>query len=131
MKWDKVIKTEEEYERAMARITKIFDAAPDTPEGMEAELLVTLIEKYESEHYPIDLPDPIEAIKERMYSLNFKDKDLVPAIGSKSAVSHILNRRRHLTIDMIRKLSDLLNISVEVLIQPYQLNINDTKHEPA
>lgn len=122
MKWNKIIKTEQEYEKAMSRITKIFDADPETPEGMEAELLVTLIEKYESEHYPIELPDPIEAIKDRMYHKNLKDKDLTPAVGSKSAVSHILNRRRHLTIDMIRNLSDLLNISVEVLIQPYKLD---------
>lgn len=122
MKWNKIIKTKQEYEKAMSRITKIFDADPETPEGMEAELLVTLIEKYESEHYPIELPDPIEAIKDRMYHKNLKDKDLTPAVGSKSAVSHILNRRRHLTIDMIRNLSDLLNISVEVLIQPYKLD---------
>lgn len=123
MSWKKVITSEKEYQAALQRLSEIFDAVPDSPEGMEAELLVTLIEKYESEHYTISFPDPIEAIKDMMENKGFKDKDLIPAIGSKSAVSHILNRRRALTIDMIRKLSDLLNIPVAVLIQPYSLKI--------
>ena len=106
----------------MARLAIIFEADPDSAEGMEAELLVTLIEKYEKEHYPVSLPDPIDAIRELMERKGLKDKDLIPAIGSKTTVSLILNRKRALTIDMIRKLSELLGLPVEVLIQPYKLD---------
>ncbi|RPA67395.1 transcriptional regulator [Cyclobacteriaceae bacterium YHN15] len=122
MKWDKIITTEQEYEKALKRLSSIFDANPDSPEGMEAELLVTLIEKYEKEHYPIALPEPITAIKEAMEMKKLKDKDLIPAIGSKTTVSLVLNRKRALTIDMIRNLHELLGLPVEVLIQPYELN---------
>jgi HTH-type transcriptional regulator / antitoxin HigA len=122
MKWDKIITTEQEYEKALKRLSSIFDANPDSPEGMEAELLVTLIEKYEKEHYPIALPEPITAIKEAMEMKKLKDKDLIPAIGSKTTVSLVLNRKRALNIDMIRNLHELLGLPVEVLIQPYELN---------
>ncbi|MFD2033401.1 type II toxin-antitoxin system HigA family antitoxin [Belliella marina] len=122
MKWNKIITTEQEYENALKRLSSIFDANPDSPEGMEAELLVTLIEKYEKEHYPIALPEPITAIKEAMEMKGFKDKDLIPAIGSKTTVSLVLNRKRALTIVMIRNLHELLGLPVEVLIQPYELN---------
>ena len=114
--------TEKEYEESLARLSEIFEADPDSAEGMEAELLVTLIEKYEKEHYPIALPDPIEAIKETMDRKGFKDKDLIYAIGSKTTVSLVLNRKRALTIEMIRNLSALLKLPVEVLIQPYELD---------
>jgi len=122
MKWEKTITTEQEYEESLARLSKIFEADPDSAEGMEAELLVTLIEKYEKEHYAIALPDPIEAIKEAMGRKDLKDKDLIPAIGSKTTVSLVLNRKRTLTIEMIRNLSALLKLPVEVLIQPYELD---------
>lgn len=122
MKWEKTITTEKEYEKSLARLTKIFEADPDSAEGSEAELLVTLIEKYEKEHYPISLPDPIEAVKETMDRKGLKDKDLIQAIGSKTTVSLVLNRKRALTIDMVRNLSVLLNLPVEVLIQPYELD---------
>ena len=122
MKWEKTITTEKEYEKSLARLSNIFEADPDSPEGMEAELLVTLIEKYEKEHYPIALPDPIEAIKETMDKKGFKDKDLIPAIGSKTTVSLVLNRKRAMTIDMIRNLADLLGLPLEVLIQSYLLD---------
>ena len=121
MKWDKTITTEQEYEKALARLAIIFKADPDSAEGMEAELLVTLIEKYEKELYPVSLPDPIDAIRETMERKAWKDKDLIPAIGSKTTVSLVLNRKVALTIDMIRKLSELLGLPVEVLIQPYEL----------
>ena len=106
----------------MARLAIIFEAGPDSAEEMEAELSVTLIEKYEKEHYPFSLPDPIDAIRETMESEALKDKDLIPAIGSKTTVSLVLNRKRALTINMIRKLSKLLGLPVEVLIQPYELD---------
>jgi HTH-type transcriptional regulator/antitoxin HigA len=122
MKWEKTITTEKEYEKSLARLFKIFEADPDSPEGMEAELLVTLIDKYEKEHYPIALPDPIEAVKETMERKGFKNKDIISAIGSKTTVSLVLNRKRALTIDMIRNLSDLLGLPLEVLIQSYELD---------
>ncbi|MFC4871957.1 helix-turn-helix domain-containing protein [Negadavirga shengliensis] len=128
MKWYKIITTEQEYEKALARLSKIFEADPDSAEGMEAELLVTLIEKYEKEHYPIDMPDPVTAIRKTMEMKGLKDKDLIPAIGSKTTVSLVLNRKRSLTIDMIRNLSELLGLPVDILIQPCEL---DGKQEMA
>jgi len=128
MKWEKTITTKKEYEESLARLSKIFEADPDSAEGMEAELLVTLIEKYEKEHYAIALPDPIKAIKETMSRKGLKDKDLITAIGSKTTVSLVLNKKRALTIDMVRNLSAQLNLPVEVLIQPYEL---DGKQEKA
>jgi HTH-type transcriptional regulator/antitoxin HigA len=122
MKWEKTITKEKEYEDSLARLSEIFESDPDSAEGMEAELLVTLIEKYEKEHYPISLPDPIEAIKETMERKGLKDKDLIPAIGSKTTVSLVLNKKRGLTIEMVRNLSALLKLPVEVLIQPYELD---------
>lgn len=122
MKWDKIITTEKEYQDALKRLAKVFENDPDSPEGMEAELLVTLIEKYEKARYPIALPDPIEAIRETMERKGFKDKDLIESIGSKTTVSLILNRKRPLTIEMIRNLSELLRLPVEVLIQPYSVD---------
>src|SRR5690554_2670458 len=122
MKWHKIVTTEQEYEKALSRFAIIFEADPNSAEGMEAKLLVTLIEKYEKEHYPVSLPDPIDAIRETMESKALKDKDLMPAIGSKTTVSLVLNRKRALTIDMIRKISELLCLPVEVLIQPYELD---------
>ncbi len=127
MKWEKTITTEQEYEKALARLSKIFEANPDSAEGLEAELLVTLIDKYEKEHYPISLPDPIAAIKETMERKGMKDKDLIAAIGSKTTVSLVLNRRRALTLDMIRNLADLMNLPLEVLIQPYELDDKQEK----
>ena len=121
MKWEKTITTEQEYEIALARLSTIFDSDPDSAEGMEAELLVTLIEKYEKEHYPISLPDPIDAIKVTMERKGLKDKDLIPAIGSKTTVSLVLNRKRPMSVDMMRNLSAFLGLSFDVLIQPYAL----------
>jgi HTH-type transcriptional regulator/antitoxin HigA len=121
MKWDKLITTEQEYEQSLARLSKIFEADPESAEGMEAALLVLLIEEYENEHYPISLPDPIEAVKEMMERKGLKDKDLIPFLGSKTTVSLVLTKKRGLTIDMIRNLSEGLNLPVELLIQPYAL----------
>lgn len=125
MKWNKIITTEQEYEKALIRLSSIFDAKPDSPEGLEAELLVTLVEKYEKEHYPIALPEPITAIKKAMEMKGLKDQDLIPAIGSKTTVSLILNRKRAMTIDMIRNLTKVLGLPVDVLIQPYELNVKE------
>ncbi len=113
------IRTEEDYDKALERLEAIFDAKLETLEGDEAEVLSILIEKYEDEHYPIDLPDPIEAIKFRMEQMGMKQKDLAEVVGLKSRVSEILNRKRKLTLDMIRKLSTTLRIPTEVLVQDY------------
>lgn len=113
------IKTDKDLENALERLEQIFDAKQGTKEGDELEILSILIEKYEDEHYPIDLPDPIEAIKFRMEQLGMKQNDLTEVIGFKSRVSEILNKKRKLTLDMIRKLNEYLSIPTNVLIQKY------------
>jgi len=115
----KAIKSEEDYEQALARLETIFHAEADTPEGDEAEVLSILIEKYEDDHYPIGMPDPIEAIKFRMEQMGMKQKDLAEVVGFTSRVSEILNKKRKLTLNMIRKLSSTLQIPTEVLVQDY------------
>lgn len=117
----KPIKTEADYRKALKRLETIFDAEPDTPESDELEILGLLVDDYENKHYPIDAPDPIEAIKIRMEEMQLKQVDLIPEIGGKSRVSEILNRKRRLTIDMIRKLANRLNLSVTLLIKDYSL----------
>ena len=115
----KVIKTEEQYEKALKRLEEIFHAPVDSIEGDEADLLSILIEKYENEHYPIDAPDPIEAIKFRMEQMNMTKKELAEIIGYKSRVSEIFSRKRKLNLNMIRKLHEKMNIPYESLIMNY------------
>jgi HTH-type transcriptional regulator/antitoxin HigA len=115
----KAIKTEQDYNKALKRLEQIFHAEIDTLEGDEAEVLTILIEKYEEEHYPIGMPDPIEAIKFRMEQMGMNQKDLAEAVGFTSRVSEILNRKRKLTLNMIRKLSTTLHIPTEILVQEY------------
>jgi len=117
----KPIKTEKDYDKALERLELIFDATPNSKEGDEAEILSLLIDNYENKNYPIDPPDPIEAIKIRMEEMNLKQKDLVGIIGGKSRVSEILNRKKRLTVEMIRELERVLNISASVLVNNYQL----------
>jgi HTH-type transcriptional regulator/antitoxin HigA len=117
----KPIKTNKNYKDALIRLEVIFDAPIDTKEGDEAEILSMLIENYENERYPIEAPDPIEAIKIRMEELNMRQKDLVGIIGGKSRVSEIMNRKKRLTVDMIRDLEKTLQISASVLVNNYQL----------
>jgi len=113
----KIIKTEAEYDTALDRIGALMDADPGTPEGDELKLLVTLVELYEKVAHPIDLPDPIEAIKFRMEQAGLKQKDLIPFIGSRSKVSEILSHQRPLSISMIRKLHEGLGIPANVLLK--------------
>ena len=115
----KVIKTEDDYQKALERLEVIFDAPIDSIEGDEADILSILIEKYEDEHYPIDSPDPIEAIKFRMEQMGMKKSDLAKIIGYKSRVSEIFSRKRKLTLQMIRKLHENLKIPYESLIAEY------------
>ncbi len=118
----KIITSEVEYDKALTRLEKIFDSNPKSKEGEEAELLALLIEDYEDREYPIESPDPIVAIRIRMEEMELKQKDLVGVIGSKGIVSEVLNRKRKLTVNMIRNLSDKLKIASAVLIQEYKLN---------
>ncbi len=115
----KAIKTEQDYDFALSRLEKIFHAPADSAEGDEAEVLSILIEKYEDEHYPIEAPDPIEAIKFRMEQMDMSNKDLAEVIGYKSRVSEIFSRKRKLTLKMIRNLHDKLKIPYESLITDY------------
>jgi HTH-type transcriptional regulator/antitoxin HigA len=117
----KPIKTEADYDIALARVDDLMDARLDSPEGDELDVLVTLIEKYEVLHYSIDAPNPIEAIRFRMDQYDLKDKDLIPYIGQSGRVSEILSFKRKLTLSMIRKLHSGLKIPTESLIQDYEL----------
>ncbi len=117
----KPIKTEADYRDALTRMEIIFDAAIGTPESDEADVLGLLIDEYEKKHYPIEAPDPIEAIKIRMEEMHLKQVDLIDEIGGKSRVSEVLNRKRKLTVGMIRNLNTRLNLSPGLLIHDYQL----------
>ena len=117
----KLIKTEEDYHKTLERMGEIFDAPIGTMESDEADILALLIDEYEKKNYPIDAPDPIEAIKIRMEEMDLKQVDLIPEIGGKSRVSEILNKKRKLTVDMIRNLAIRLQLSAELLIRDYQI----------
>jgi HTH-type transcriptional regulator/antitoxin HigA len=117
----KPIKSEKDYQNALERLELIFDASPDAKEGDEAEVLSMLIDNYENKYYPIEAPDPIDAIKIRMEEMNLKQKDLIGVIGGKSRVSEILNKKKKLTVEMIRELERTLHISASVLVNNYQL----------
>ncbi|RZJ63251.1 MAG: helix-turn-helix domain-containing protein [Flavobacterium sp.] len=113
------IKNEVDYNDALARLEVIFDSEKNTPDGDELEILGMLIEKYEEEHFPVGMPDPIEAIKFRMEQLGYNQADLANIVGLKSRASEILNKKRKLTLEMIRQLHERLNIPTDVLIQAY------------
>lgn len=113
------IRNEKDYQKALGRLEAIFDAKKNTKEGDELEILSILIDQFENENFPIEMPDPIEAIKFRMEQMGMNQKDLAELVGFKSRVSEILNKKRKLTLDMIRKLNTNLHIPTEVLIQDY------------
>ena len=117
----KPIKTKEDYQNALNRLEVIFDAPAKSTLGHEAEILSLLIEHYENEHYKIEAPDPIVAIKIRMEEMNMKQKDLVGILGGKSRVSEILNRKKKLTVEMIRALEKHLHLSASILVGNYKL----------
>lgn len=114
----KPIKTEDDYTAAMAEIERLWGAPSGTPEGDRLDILATLVDAYEREQYPLDPPDPIEAIKFRMEQQGLTRKDLEAMIGTRTRVAEVLNRRRGLSIGMIRRLHDKLGISADVLIRP-------------
>lgn len=110
------IKTEQDYQNAIRRIEELWGAKKDTPQGDELDLLATLVEAYELHHFPIAPPDPIDAIKFRMEQMDMTTSDLVKYLGSQSRVSEILNRKRKLSLKMIKSLYKELNIPAEVLL---------------
>ena len=112
----KPIKTENDYNESISRIEELWGAKKDTPEGDELDLLVTLVESYEMKHYPISPPDPIDAIKFRMEQMDMTKADMVKYLGSQSRVSEILNRKRKLTLKMVRSLYKGLKIPAEILL---------------
>jgi HTH-type transcriptional regulator / antitoxin HigA len=114
------IRTEADYRNALKEIEQLFDAAPNTPEFDRLDILSTLVEAYEQIVYPIDLPDPIEAIQYYMETRGWSRRELEVCIGSRARVSEILSRKRSLTLEMIRKLHQQLGIPAEVLIRPYE-----------
>ena len=115
----KPIKTKKDYQQALARLQLIFDAKKGSSNGDELEILAMLVDNYENEHFPIGFPDPVEAIKFRMEQLGYNQSDLANVVGLKSRASEILNKKRKLTLEMIRQIHDRLNIPTEVLIQAY------------
>lgn len=117
----KPIKTENDYEAALAEVERLFSAAPGTPEGDKLDVLATLVAKYEDEVWPIAAPDPIAALKFHMEQKGLTQKDLAKVLGSAPRASEVLNRQRRLNLDMVWKLSTAWNIPVESLIGPYEL----------
>ena len=113
------IKTKKDYQNSLVRLEKIFDAKPGSTDSDELEVLGILIDTYETTHYPIDFPDPMEAIKFRMEQLGYNQSDLANVVGLKSRASEILSKKRKLTLEMIRNLHGTLNIPTNVLIQSY------------
>jgi HTH-type transcriptional regulator/antitoxin HigA len=113
----KPIKTERDYRRALKVIDKLMDAKPNTPEGDALDVLVTLVEKWEAERFPIEAPDPVAALEFAMEQRGLSRRDLEPYIGSRARVAEVLNYKRSLTLPMIRKLHASLGIPAEVLIQ--------------
>lgn len=120
----KPIRSEADYERALKEIERLWGARSGTPEGDRLDILATLVDAYEARRYPMDPPDPIEAIKFRMEQQGLSRKDLESMIGSRGRVAEVLNRKRGLSVDMIRRLHDGLGISADILIRP-------TRHDEA
>lgn len=117
----KPIKTEADYEEALARIDELWEAELGSPEGDLLDVLTTLVEAYEEKHHPILPPDPVEAILHFMENQGLERRDLEPYLGSRARVSEVINRKRPLSLTMIRKLQAGLGISAEILVRPYEL----------
>ena len=115
----KPIRSEADYEKALKTIDQLWEAAQGSPEADKLDVLVTLVEAYEEKHYPIPLPDPIEAILHYMESQGLSEADLETYLGSRTSVSEVLNRERALSLDMIRKLHKGLGIPADILVQSY------------
>ena len=118
----KPIRNEADYDAALDEVGRLWGAKTGTPDGDRLDVLATLIDAYEAKHHPIDPPDPVEAIRFRMEQQGLTRKDLEPMIGPRNRVADVLNRKRGLSIDMIRQLHDGLGISAEVLIRPSRMD---------
>ena len=118
----KPIRNEADYDAALEEVGRLWGAKSGTPDGDRLDVLATLIDAYEAKHHPIDPPDPVEAIRFRMEQQGLSRKDLEPMIGPRNRVADVLNRKRGLSIDMIRQLHDGLGISAEVLIRPSRMD---------
>ncbi len=128
MEYNHLLKTEKDYEQALARIDELFDAKPGTKEADELELLVALVELYEQQLYHIEPPNPIDAIKYRMEQEGLSNTDMIEYLGSKSKVSEVFSGKRGLSLTMIRKLSTGLNIPADVLIScPVRANVQQNQ----
>jgi HTH-type transcriptional regulator/antitoxin HigA len=110
------IKTERDYEEVLSRIEQLMDAEPDTDAGAELDVLATLVDAYETKHFPIDTPDPVAAILFRMEQMGIERKDLAPVLGGRNRVSEVLNRKRSLSLEQIRRLHEELRIPFENLL---------------
>ena len=115
------IRTPTDHETALAKIESLWNTAPGTPDADRLDVLMTLVEAYEEEHHPIPPPDPIDLLLHVMDARNLSRRDLEPYLGSRARVSEILNRRRPLSLEMIRKLQSGLDLPSDVLVQPYQV----------
>jgi HTH-type transcriptional regulator / antitoxin HigA len=131
------LKTEADYQAALAEIDRLVDATPNTPAGDRLDVLATLVEAYEAQHYSLPAPDPLEALLYHMDSRGRSRRDLEPYLGSRARVAEVLNRQRSLSLDMIRRLHAGLGIAAEILIQPYALatpvpnqRMQPTRHKP-
>ena len=118
----KPIRTKADYKDALAEVERLWGAKSGTPKGDRLDVLATLIDAYETRHFPMDPPDPIEAIQFRMEQQGLSRKDLEPMIGTRARVAEVMGRKRNLSIDMIRRLHKQLGISAEVLIRPTREN---------
>lgn len=118
----KPIRNEADYDAALEEVGRLWGAKSGTPDGDRLDVLATLIDAYEAKHHPVDPPDPVEAIRFRMEQQGLTRKDLEPMIGPRNRVADVLNRKRGLSIDMIRQLHDGLGISAEVLIRPSRMD---------
>ncbi|AQS85509.1 MAG: helix-turn-helix domain-containing protein [Acetobacter aceti] len=118
----KPIRNEADYDAALEEVGRLWGEKSGTPDGDKLDVLATLIDAYEAKHHPIDPPDPVEAIRFRMEQQGLTRKDLEPMIGPRNRVADVLNRKRGLSIDMIRQLHDGLGISAEVLIRPSRMD---------
>jgi HTH-type transcriptional regulator / antitoxin HigA len=118
----KPIRTRADYKAALVEVERLWGAKSGTPKGDRLDVLATLIDAYETRHYPMDPPDPVEAIQFRMEQLGLTRKDLEPLIGTRARVAEVMNRKRSLSIDMIRRLHQHLGISADVLIRPAREN---------
>ena len=114
----KPIRTERDHKAALTEMERLWGAKSGTPDGDRLDVLATLIDAYETVAYPMDSPDPIEAIEFRMEQMGLTRKDLEPLIGTRARVAEVMNRKRSLSIDMIRRLHEELGISADVLIRP-------------